>query len=52
MMYTSIGKGVIARAMPHGDFLGFLPPLVSERPDIDKVVGMTKRAVDRVDKSL
>jgi L-2,4-diaminobutyrate transaminase len=45
-------EGLIARAMPHGDILGFAPPLVITRDEIDTVVGMTKRAVDKVHASL
>ena len=32
-------EGVIARAMPHGDILGFAPPLIITREEIDDVVG-------------
>jgi len=41
-------EGLIARAMPHGDILGFAPPLVISRGEVDDMVAMTKRAVDRV----
>lgn len=41
-------EGLIARAMPHGDILGFAPPLIVCREDIDQIVGMTRRAVDEV----
>jgi len=41
-------EGVIARAMPHGEILGFAPPLVISREEVDQVVAATKRAVDRV----
>jgi L-2,4-diaminobutyrate transaminase len=40
--------GVIARAMPHGDMLGFAPPLVITPAEVDKVVDLTIRAVDKV----
>ena len=43
---------MIARAMPHGDILGFAPPLVLTRDEVDKIVDMTKRAVDRVHAAL
>jgi L-2,4-diaminobutyrate transaminase len=49
---AALEEGVIARAMPHGDILGFAPPLIIDRQEIDQVVMMTKRAVDRVQKSL
>jgi L-2,4-diaminobutyrate transaminase len=49
---AALEEGMIARAMPHGDILGFAPPLVITRAEIDRVVDMTKRAVDRVHGSL
>ncbi|MFP2768751.1 aspartate aminotransferase family protein [Oceanisphaera sp. KMM 10153] len=41
-------QGLIARAMPHGDILGFAPPLVVTRNDIDDIVERTTRAVNKV----
>lgn len=41
-------RGLIARAMPHGDILGFAPPLVVTRGDVDAIVGITREAVDAV----
>jgi L-2,4-diaminobutyrate transaminase len=49
---AALEEGMIARAMPHGDILGFAPPLVVTRAEIDKIIDMTKRAVDRVHASL
>jgi L-2,4-diaminobutyrate transaminase len=49
---AALEEGLIARAMPHGDILGFAPPLVISRDEVDEVVAMTKRAVDRVHASL
>jgi L-2,4-diaminobutyrate transaminase len=43
-----IEEGVIARALPHGDILGFAPPLVITRADIDDIVKRVARAVERV----
>jgi len=40
--------GLIARAMPHGDILGFAPPLVVGREDVDAIVDIAKAAVDEV----
>jgi L-2,4-diaminobutyrate transaminase len=40
--------GLIARAMPQGDILGIAPPLVITRDEIDALVTMAKRAVDKV----
>ena len=45
---AALEEGMIARAMPHGDILGFAPPLVVTRDEIEKIVAMTKRAVDAV----
>jgi L-2,4-diaminobutyrate transaminase len=49
---AALEEGMIARAMPHGDILGFAPPLVLTRDEVDKIVEMTERAVDRAHASL
>ncbi len=41
-------RGMIARAMPHGDILGFAPPLVISKAEIDQVVETAKQACDAV----
>ncbi len=41
-------RGLIARAMPHGDILGFAPPLVMTRADVDTMVSIAADAVDEV----
>jgi L-2,4-diaminobutyrate transaminase len=41
-------RGVIARAMPHGDILGFAPPLVLSTEDADLIVSETLSAVNEV----
>ena len=41
-------EGLIARAMPGGDVLGFAPPLIMTTADADEVVERTRRAVERV----
>lgn len=41
-------RGLIARGMPEGDILGFAPPLVATRADIDVIVDIAKQAVDSV----
>lgn len=41
-------NGLISRAMPHGDILGFSPPLVVNRNEIDQIIDRTKRAVEKV----
>ena len=39
---------MIARAMPHGDILGFAPPLILTQEDAELIVQITKEAVDQV----
>ena len=41
-------RGVIGRAMPQGDILGFAPPLCLTRGEADKIVAATKEAVETV----
>jgi L-2,4-diaminobutyrate transaminase len=41
-------RGLIARAMPHGDILGFAPPLVTTREEVDEIVGIAEQAVRQV----
>ena len=41
-------RGLIARAMPHGDILGFAPPLSISPAEVEEVVGLAKAAVDSV----
>ena len=41
-------EGVIGRAMPQGDILGFAPPLCITEGEIDKVVAATAKAVRSV----
>lgn len=38
-------RGLIARAMPHGDILGFAPPLVTTKSEIDEIIAITEMAV-------
>lgn len=45
-------EGLIARAMPHGDILGLAPPLIITREEVDLIINMVKRAVDKVYSSL
>lgn len=42
------GRGLIARAMPHGDILGFAPPLVVTEYEIDEIVEIAYRATKQV----
>ena len=41
-------RGVIARAMPQGDNLGFAPPLCLSRAEADEIVSVTRDAVTSV----
>jgi L-2,4-diaminobutyrate transaminase len=43
-----VKRGVIARAMPQGDILGFAPPLCLTREEADIIVGKTTEAVKAV----
>lgn len=40
-----LNAGVIARAMPQGDIIGFAPPFCLTREEADKVVGVTADAI-------
>jgi L-2,4-diaminobutyrate transaminase len=42
------GRGVIGRAMPQGDILGFAPPLCLAREEADTIVAAAKGAVEEV----
>lgn len=41
-------KGVIARAMPQSDVVGFAPPLCISRSEVDTIVEATKRSLNEV----
>jgi L-2,4-diaminobutyrate transaminase len=41
-------RGLIARARPHGDILGFAPPLVMTTQEIDDMVEITTEALSEV----
>ncbi len=43
-----LARGLIARAMPQGDILGFAPPLVVTREEADEIVGIARAALDDV----
>lgn len=45
-------RGLITRAMPHGDILGFAPPLVLSRADAEQIVAITRDAVNEVTQQL
>jgi L-2,4-diaminobutyrate transaminase len=41
-------RGLIARAMPHGDILGFAPPLVMTTQEIDEMVDIAEAATRQI----
>ena len=41
-------RGVIARAMPQGDILGFAPPLCLTKTEADTIVGAMSEGVGEV----
>lgn len=45
---AALEENLIARAMPQGDILGFAPPLVTTRDEVDEIVTRARRAVDKV----
>jgi L-2,4-diaminobutyrate transaminase len=45
-------QGVIARAMPQGDILGFAPPLCLTKQEADQVIDAAQRAVETVTNAL
>jgi L-2,4-diaminobutyrate transaminase len=48
MAAALLEEGVIGRAMPQGDILGFAPPLCLTREEADMVVDATAKAVKKV----
>ncbi|MBJ3785369.1 aminotransferase [Devosia sediminis] len=49
---AALEHGMIARAMPQGDILGFAPPLVITEAEVDRIVEMTLAAVNHVTETL
>ena len=45
---AALQRGVIARAMPHGDILGFALPLVMTSAEADEIVAIVKDVVNEV----
>jgi len=41
-------RSMIARAMPHGDILGFAPPLIINSETVDEIVGIASDAINSV----
>ncbi|WNJ98867.1 aminotransferase [Thalassospiraceae bacterium LMO-JJ14] len=48
MSAAALENGVIARAMPHGDMLGFAPPFCITRGEVDEIVGAVSKALESV----
>ena len=47
-----LDNGLIARAMPHGDILGFAPALISTKDDIDEIINLSYRSVEQISKEV
>jgi len=45
-------RGLIARALPHADVLGFAPPLVLTTAEADEIVSITQAAIEAVAKQV
>jgi L-2,4-diaminobutyrate transaminase len=43
-----IDEGVLVRALPHGDIVGFAPPLITTGDELDDIIARVARAVERV----
>lgn len=48
MSQAARDRGLIIRAMPHGDMLGFAPPLTMTPEQVDEMVSIAKTAVHEV----
>ena len=48
MSAAALENGVIARAMPHGDILGFAPPLCIAKEEVDEIISAVSQALDSV----
>lgn len=49
---AALERGMIARSMPHGDILGFAPPLTLSRSEAEEIARITKDAVEHVASTL
>ena len=52
MSAACLKNGLIARAMPHGDILGFAPPLITTRKDMEEIAAIVKKSVAEVTQQL
>lgn len=48
MSAACLKNGLIARAMPHGDILGFAPPLITTRQDMEEIAAIVEKSVKEV----
>jgi L-2,4-diaminobutyrate transaminase len=49
---AALAAGLIIRAMPHGDIIGFAPPLVCTRQDVEQIAQIACAAIRRVTSTL
>jgi L-2,4-diaminobutyrate transaminase len=49
---AALERGLIARAMPHGDILGFAPPLICTAADVDQIADIAILSVREVAEQL
>ncbi|WP_407114592.1 aminotransferase [Bradyrhizobium sp. LMG 9283] len=45
-------RGLIARALPHGDIIGFTPPLTMTTAEADEIVEIARQAVSQITQEL
>ena len=48
MSAACLANGLIARAMPHGDILGFAPPLITTLDDMHEIAAIVRKSVSSV----
>ncbi|MDH3536113.1 MAG: aminotransferase [Gammaproteobacteria bacterium] len=48
MSAACLKNGLIARAMPHGDILGFAPPLITTQDDMQEIAAIVYKSVVQV----
>jgi len=48
MSAACLANGLIARAMPHGDILGFAPPLITTQENMTEIAAIVRRSVAQV----
>jgi L-2,4-diaminobutyrate transaminase len=49
---AALARGLIVRPLGINDIIGFAPPLVATRADIDEIVGITRQALDTASEGL